>query len=207
MLGLLYDVHGNLPALEAVLGDAREVGVGRWIVGGDVALFGAWPAETLARLRELAHVRARSAGTQDVTGSFDALVARLSDARAVHRATLHALRRTSDPALVASLRRRLDALRARIAREQRALDALRRSTGLARVEVDLDTTRAGTIAPPSGGAWTPRDALRDAARVLEVAAGVILVALAALAPVALLAALGAAAGRVLRRRRRDAALG
>jgi len=70
-----------------------------------------------------------------------------ADARAVRRATLHALRRTSDPALVASLRRRLDALRAQIAREQRALDALRRSTGLARVEVDLDTTRAGTIAP------------------------------------------------------------
>jgi putative phosphoesterase len=54
LIGLLYDVHGNLPALEAVLGDARDVGVGRWVVGGDVVLFGAWPAETVARLRELA---------------------------------------------------------------------------------------------------------------------------------------------------------
>jgi putative phosphoesterase len=54
MEALLYDVHGNLPALEAVLGDARELGVGRWIVGGDVVLFGAWPAETYARMRELA---------------------------------------------------------------------------------------------------------------------------------------------------------
>jgi putative phosphoesterase len=54
MVGLLYDVHGNLPALEAVLGDARDVGVGRWIVGGDVVLFGAWPAEAYARMRELA---------------------------------------------------------------------------------------------------------------------------------------------------------
>ena len=54
MLGLLYDVHGNLPALEAALDDARGAGVGRWLVGGDVALFGAWPAETVARLRELA---------------------------------------------------------------------------------------------------------------------------------------------------------
>src|SRR4051794_19888736 len=54
MVGLLYDVHGNLPALEAVLADARELGVRRWVVGGDVALFGAWPAETVARLRELA---------------------------------------------------------------------------------------------------------------------------------------------------------
>jgi diadenosine tetraphosphatase ApaH/serine/threonine PP2A family protein phosphatase len=50
-LGLLYDVHGNLPALEAVLADAR--GVERWVLGGDYALFGAWPAETVERLRTL----------------------------------------------------------------------------------------------------------------------------------------------------------
>src|SRR3954447_4210770 len=43
VIGLLYDVHGNLPALEAVLDDARGLGVGRWIVGGDMVLFGAWP--------------------------------------------------------------------------------------------------------------------------------------------------------------------
>jgi diadenosine tetraphosphatase ApaH/serine/threonine PP2A family protein phosphatase len=53
MIGLLYDVHGNLPALDAVLADARGRGARRWLIGGDVALFGAWPAETVARLREL----------------------------------------------------------------------------------------------------------------------------------------------------------
>ena len=46
MLGLLYDVHGNLPALEAVLADARAPAPARWLLGGDYALFGAWPAET-----------------------------------------------------------------------------------------------------------------------------------------------------------------
>lgn len=50
-LGLLYDVHGNLLALEAVLADARDVE--RWVLGGDYALFGAWPRETVERLREL----------------------------------------------------------------------------------------------------------------------------------------------------------
>ena len=53
MLGLLYDIHGNLPALEAVLADAEERGAERFVLGGDYALFGAWPAETVARLREL----------------------------------------------------------------------------------------------------------------------------------------------------------
>ncbi len=52
-MGLVYDVHGNLPALEAVLADAEGVGVDRWLLGGDYALFGAWPAETVARLQEL----------------------------------------------------------------------------------------------------------------------------------------------------------
>ena len=53
MLGLLYDVHGNLPALEAVLADAEAAGAERYLLGGDYALFGAWPAETVARLRSL----------------------------------------------------------------------------------------------------------------------------------------------------------
>ena len=50
-LGLLYDVHGNLPALEAVLADADDVD--SWVLGGDYTLFGAWPRETVERLREL----------------------------------------------------------------------------------------------------------------------------------------------------------
>ena len=53
MLALLYDIHGNLPALEAVLDDARGHDVDGWLLGGDMAPFGAWPAETVARLREL----------------------------------------------------------------------------------------------------------------------------------------------------------
>jgi putative phosphoesterase len=46
----LYDVHGNLPALEAVL--AEVVDADLILVGGDVAA-GPWPSETLERLRSL----------------------------------------------------------------------------------------------------------------------------------------------------------
>jgi predicted phosphodiesterase len=42
----LYDIHGNLPALEAVLRDARAAGADRVVVGGDV-LPGPMPAECL----------------------------------------------------------------------------------------------------------------------------------------------------------------
>lgn len=52
-LAFLYDVHGNLPALTAVLEDADSVGVRRFVLGGDYALFGAWPAQTVDGLRAL----------------------------------------------------------------------------------------------------------------------------------------------------------
>jgi predicted phosphodiesterase len=53
VLALLYDVHGNLPALEAVLSDAEAAGAERYLLGGDYALFGAWPRESVERLRGL----------------------------------------------------------------------------------------------------------------------------------------------------------
>jgi predicted phosphodiesterase len=48
----LYDIHGNLPALEAVLEDLRRVDVDQIVVGGDVVP-GPMPRETLRRLLEL----------------------------------------------------------------------------------------------------------------------------------------------------------
>jgi diadenosine tetraphosphatase ApaH/serine/threonine PP2A family protein phosphatase len=50
MLALLYDVHGNLPALEAVLEDCPAE---RFLLGGDYAVAGGWPRETVERLDEL----------------------------------------------------------------------------------------------------------------------------------------------------------
>jgi predicted phosphodiesterase len=49
----LYDIHANLPALEAVLEDVRKIsGVERILIGGDV-LPGPMPRETLDRLHSL----------------------------------------------------------------------------------------------------------------------------------------------------------
>jgi putative phosphoesterase len=49
-MALVYDVHGNVAALEAVLAAARAEGIGRLVCGGDVALFGAHPAECVGML-------------------------------------------------------------------------------------------------------------------------------------------------------------
>jgi diadenosine tetraphosphatase ApaH/serine/threonine PP2A family protein phosphatase len=51
LLALLYDIHGNLPALEAVLAHVGDVD--GFVLGGDYAVAGAWPRETVERLKEL----------------------------------------------------------------------------------------------------------------------------------------------------------
>ena len=51
-IAALYDIHGNLPALEAVLADMRRSGVAQVVIGGDV-IPGPMPGACLARLRAL----------------------------------------------------------------------------------------------------------------------------------------------------------
>lgn len=51
-IAALYDVHGNLPALDAVLDEVARTEVDAVVVGGDV-LPGPMPREALARLRAL----------------------------------------------------------------------------------------------------------------------------------------------------------
>ena len=51
-IAALYDIHGNAPALEAVLRDVEESGVDGVVVGGDVVP-GPLPLETLALLLDL----------------------------------------------------------------------------------------------------------------------------------------------------------
>ncbi|MGG5821557.1 metallophosphoesterase family protein [Falsiroseomonas sp. HW251] len=51
-LGVFADVHGNLPALEAVLADMRRRAVDAAVNLGDLVSGPLWPRETLAVLRE-----------------------------------------------------------------------------------------------------------------------------------------------------------
>jgi predicted phosphodiesterase len=64
-LALLADVHGNLPALTAVLAATRSAGVDRYVVAGDLVGYGPFPnecVETVAALDPLAAV----AGNHDL---------------------------------------------------------------------------------------------------------------------------------------------
>jgi putative phosphoesterase len=52
LIAAIYDIHGNLPALEAVLQDIRQAEIDQIVVGGDV-LPGPMPRETLTCLLDL----------------------------------------------------------------------------------------------------------------------------------------------------------
>jgi predicted phosphodiesterase len=73
-IATLYDIHGNLPALEAVLAELEDEQPDLIVIGGDVVP-GPLPRQTLARLRQLGE-RARfirGNGERDVIGAFDGL--------------------------------------------------------------------------------------------------------------------------------------
>src|SRR5579863_5333880 len=73
-IAALYDIHGNLPALDAVLAELEEVQPDLIVIGGDVVP-GPMPLQTLERLIELGD-RARfirGNGERDVVTAFDGL--------------------------------------------------------------------------------------------------------------------------------------
>jgi predicted phosphodiesterase len=53
VLALLYDIHGSLPALDAVLADAEAAGADAYLLGGDFGAWGPHPRECIERLRAL----------------------------------------------------------------------------------------------------------------------------------------------------------
>jgi hypothetical protein len=160
--------------------------------------------EAVAALSKLAHVASLSQGSTDITGPFVSAIDRLRDARAERRALLKALARATTAQQVDALKARLRDNRSQISAIKGDLNALRRRANLARVDVTVAGN--GSKGTGGGGTWTPGDAAHDALRVLEVAAGVALIGLAAGVPLALLGGAATLATRSARRRRRESAL-
>jgi diadenosine tetraphosphatase ApaH/serine/threonine PP2A family protein phosphatase len=53
VLAVLYDIHGNITALDEVLSEAANAGADRYLLGGDYGTPSPAPLETLERLRAL----------------------------------------------------------------------------------------------------------------------------------------------------------
>jgi hypothetical protein len=162
--------------------------------------------DALASLSKLGHVRSMEQSANDITGAYDSAQSRLADARAERRGLLRALAKATTAQEISSLKARIADNRRDLNRLQSEFDAVRRRANYATIQVDV-VGRARKQPAAPGGSWDPGDAAHDALRVLEVGAGVALIALAVLVPLGILGtATGLAAG-ALRRRRREAALG
>jgi Domain of unknown function (DUF4349) len=162
--------------------------------------------DALARLSKLGHVKSLQQSADDITNVYNGASTRLAEARAERRGLLRALSKASTAAEISSLRARIADNRGKLQRYQRDVNAVRNRANYATIGLELTGVARKHAALPSGGSWTPGDAAHDAVRVLEVSAGVALIALAVLVPLGLVGAAGGFAAVAVRRRRREAAL-
>jgi Domain of unknown function (DUF4349) len=157
------------------------------------------------RLSKLAKVRELSRTADDITGAVVSARDRLRDARAERESLLDQLAKATTVNETESIRARLDIVAQEIADYRTALRRVTNRADFANVDVTL-VTRGGGDNDGGGGAWTPGDAWHDALRVLEVIAGVAMIAAAIAVPLLVAWLLGWAARRGVNRRRRERAL-
>jgi hypothetical protein len=158
----------------------------------------------IAALSHLGRVRSENDTTNDVTAQFDALRRSLQDAQAERSSVLKQLGNTSEQRQAQALKARLRALEAHISQHRGALGAL---TG----RIDY-TTVALSLTPEaprngSAGVLTPGAAASAAARVLAAGFAVLILASAALVPLAAIVMLAWIFLTIMRRRLREQALG
>jgi acetolactate synthase regulatory subunit len=156
----------------------------------------------LSEISRVADVRERREASQDITQEFVSARSRLADARAERTGLLRQLAKATDEITRERVKQQLREVSGRISAAK---------TDLARVNnrATYSTVLVQVVGDPAAGAeeddgvWTPGDAFDDAMRVLEVAAGVALVALAISLPLALIGALALLLARLTQRRRRE----
>ena len=159
----------------------------------------------MAALSRLGKVRERAQRAQDITAATVSARSRLKDARAERKSLLRQLARAVTLTQTESIRARLRRVSREIEQARAGVRRVNNRAAYSTVSVTL-VADASAAVPGKDDDWTPGDAAGDALRVLEVAAGVALIGLAAALPLALLGALGAIATRWSRRRRREQAL-
>jgi hypothetical protein len=160
----------------------------------------------IAQLSKLAHVRSRSQEAEDVTDQRSVLEGAVRDARADREGLRVRLAKATTDKERSRLRALLDRASRRVTQRERDVAQLGQQTSFSTVDLRIVGTRKAAAAPAPAGRWTPGDAAKDAGRVLEVIAGVLVIAFAILVPLGILAGLAVFANRGLTRRRRERAL-
>ena len=133
----------------------------------------------IQRLSKLGKVRGLSRNTEDITAQVVSARERLTDARAERKSLLRQLANAVTVNETESIRARLRIVSREIASARNSLRRVNNRADFSDVAVTLVAARGASGA---GGVWTPGDAWHDALRVLEVIAGVALIAAAIAIP-------------------------
>lgn len=156
----------------------------------------------IQRLSRLGRVRNVSRSSLDITSTVVSARARLTDARTERESLLRQLAAADTVNETESIRARLRIVSQEIAAARSSLRSVRNRANFADLSI--------TLVPASGdtdeGAWTPGDAFDDALRVLEVVAGIAVLALAIVLPLLAVWLLAWLARRAVARHRRERSL-
>lgn len=161
--------------------------------------------DTLASLSQIANVRSRHESTRDITAPTVGVGERLQDTEARVEGLLAQLASAESEGERTAIEAELRRERQRAAVLRSRLDRLRHRARFAHVSLRIESGNTSGAAGP--GRWGAGDALDDAGRILAIAAGVTVIGVAVMAPLALIALLAWLASRTLVRRRRESALG
>jgi hypothetical protein len=191
----VHDAHGIV--LHSTTTSGRRAGA-RF----DLLIPSARLGDALADFSAIDEVRTRDEATDDITAPTVATGEKLRDSRARIDGLLAQLSAAETEAEMATIEAELARERRQAARLSAQLDDLRRRTDFSRVSLRIES---GTSAD-GGGGWGIDDAFGDAGHILGIAAGVILVGLAVLAPLVLICLLAWLTHRLWLRARRERAL-
>jgi hypothetical protein len=157
----------------------------------------------IQRLSRLGRVRDVSRNSLDITSTVVSARARLTDARTERESLLRQLAAADTVNETESIRARLDIVSREIAAARNSLRRVRNQANFADLAITLVPAGGGE---EDEGAWTPGDAFDNAVRVLEVVAGIAVLALAILLPLLAVWLLAWLAHRAVTRRRRERSL-
>jgi hypothetical protein len=162
----------------------------------------------MSRLSSLsnAQVVSRTDASQDITDQYGAAQRALADARALRTSLLKQLATATTTEQIDSLKAQIHDAEASISSDQATLNRLNHQVGFSQLALQINGRSTPAPVSHGSGGFGIGKALHVAGRVLTVAAGVALIAIAALTPIALVVAFGLWIGSAVRRRRREQAL-
>jgi hypothetical protein len=163
----------------------------------------------LAAISSIAEVRERHDATNDITAPTISAAEELADSNARIEGLLKQLGEVETEAEGESVEARLREERRHHAAIRASLGNLHQRASMSEFSVRIVTKNGAGVTPPSkdDGIWSVGDALHSAGHILTIAAGVILIGLALLAPIALIALVFWVGNRFRVRRLRERALG